>query len=265
MVSLNLQIKDMVCPRCILVVEKELTDLGATVLNIELGHVTITYSNDLSIEQIGNKLREFGLELIENKEEMIAEQIKINVRNFIKKIESTQEQITLSEFLSKEIGKNYNLLSKLFSKKESQTIESFYIEKRIERVKELLKYDEFNLSEISVKLGYSSVHYLSSQFKKVTGISVSDFKVEIKQLLHKYSSISEALNDLKDQGFKYDFSRDEDVFLCNELDKPFPFESLNITEVYRFKEATSKKGKSAVFSVDTGNGVKGLLVESNVA
>ncbi|MFY0654356.1 MAG: helix-turn-helix transcriptional regulator [Cyclobacteriaceae bacterium] len=264
MKSLNLHIKDMVCPRCILVVEKELSLLGAKVLNIELGHVAIAFSNDLTFEKIDLKLREFGFELIENREEALVEKIKAGIISFIKKLEQSHEPLTLSDYLAKEIGRNYNYLSKLFSNQQSQTIESFYINKRIERVKSLLKYDQLSLSEIAIKLGYSSVYYLSGQFKKFTGISVSEFKKQISLENYKYNSISEALQDLKQQGFIYDFSREKDLLVCLELNLPFRPEHINIKEEYRFKESSTKKGRSAIFSIDTGNGVKGLLVESEI-
>lgn len=263
MESTNLHIKNMVCPRCILVIEKELSELGARVLSIELGHVTITIPSHLSIEKIDKKLKEFGFELLDDKEEVTVEQIKIIVLSFIEKLEMSQVEVTLSEYLGKEIGKNYNYLSKLFSKRESQTIENYYIQKRIGRVKELLDYDELSLSEIAVKLGYSSVHYLSSQFRKVTGLSVSEHKKEIEQLHDSYDSISEALNDLKGKGFIYDFNRKEDLLECKELGSLFHQNDVEINEVYRFKETSTKYGRSAVYLIDAGDGLKGVLVESN--
>jgi len=264
MESINLHIKNMVCPRCILVVEKELKEMGAQVLSIDLGHVTITIQNQPSIDEIDKRLREFGFELLEDKQEVMVEQIKLTIRNYIDKLGMSRNDGTLSDFLARELGKNYNFLSKLFPKLESQTIENYYIEKRVDRVKELLDYDEQSLSEIAVVLGYSSVHYLSTQFKKVTGLSVSEYKKEIEQLHTRYTSISTALNDLKRQGFIYDFNKKDDWFECIELGSLFHKHDVEIKEVYRFKEASSRNGRSVVYSIDSGNGVKGLMVQSKI-
>ena len=262
MESINLHIKNMVCPRCILVVEEELKRMGAQILSIELGYVTIRTENKPTFEEINERLQKFGFELLEDKTEVMLEQIKLTISEYLAKLESHENDNTLSDYLSKELGKNYNFLSKLFSKLEIQTIESYFIEKRIDRVKELLDYDEKSLSEIAVNLGYSSVHYLSAQFKKVTGCSVTDYKKQIAQLHSKYTSISSAINDLKKQGYIYDFDRKDNWYECLELGSVFHENDIEIKEVYRFKETISRNGRSVIYSVDSNNGIKGLLVQS---
>lgn len=178
---INLNIKNMVCPRCILVVNDILTELGAHVLTIRLGYVSIQMPQTVNKDMIESQLNKFGFELLEDKQEILIEQLKQAIQNYIKKLENSSKEAMLSDFLAHEIGKNYNFLSKLFSKSQGITIEAYYIDKRVDRVKELIKHDELNLSEIAVKLGYSSVHYISSQFKRVTGLSVSEYKEVIRK------------------------------------------------------------------------------------
>jgi len=176
----NLHIKNMVCPRCELVLVNELKSMGAEIMHSELGFVQTKIPNDITVESIGKKLNEFGFELLGNKENQTVERIKIEILKYINLLESDFFEVKLSTFLVEKIGKNYSFLSRLFSNHENQTIESFYIIKKIKRVKELISYKEQSLSEIAIQLGYSSVHYLSNQFKKINGKSVSDYKKELK-------------------------------------------------------------------------------------
>ncbi len=204
---INLNIKNMVCSRCILVVTNTLTELGAQILTIRLGYASIQMPQSLTKEVIESRLNTYGLELLEDKEEVLMEQIRFGVLRYLELLESPSKVVMLSDFLAHEIGKNYNFLSKLFSRGKSITIEAYYINKRVGRVKELIKYDELNLSEIAIKLGYSSVHYLSSQFKRVTGFSVSDYKEEMKNENRCYKNTVEALSDLREKGFTYDLNK----------------------------------------------------------
>jgi len=119
-----------------------------------------------------------GFEILEDKKSMLVERIKNAIIELVSK-DVNDLKITLSEYLSSKLQMEYKALSKLFSTQESQTIEQYYILQKIEKVKELLVYDELNLSEIAYKMNYSSVAHLSNQFKKVTGLSPSHFK-EIK-------------------------------------------------------------------------------------
>tara|TARA_R110002072_G_scaffold87601_2_gene197608 strand:- start:464 stop:1336 length:873 start_codon:yes stop_codon:yes gene_type:complete len=263
MKTINLNIKNMVCPRCILVIQNELQGLGATVSTIQLGRATVQIPDTLTRSTIAARLNTYGFELLEDKEEILIEQIKLGIQNYIELLESSTQEVMLSDFLAHEIGKNYNFLSKLFSKSERLTIEAYYINKRIDRVKELLQYDELNLSEIAVKLGYSSVHYLSSQFKRVTGLSVSDYKEAIRDENHYYRNLSEALDDLRGKGYNYNFSRKEDCLECKDLCASFKIDDLNISEFYRFDENEDPTGHSVIYGIETKDGLKGLLVDNS--
>ncbi|HNR48583.1 MAG TPA: AraC family transcriptional regulator [Bacteroidia bacterium] len=174
---MKLFIKNMVCNRCIMVVQHELEKLGLKPLHVALGEVTL--ENDLT-ESTKSKLQEalttLGFELIDDKKSRIIEKIKTIIIRLIHDQDSRLNQ-NLSDILSSELHHDYNYLSNLFSEVEGITIEKYFIAQKIERVKELLVYDELTLSEIAYQLNYSSVAYLSSQFKKVTGLTPSHFKL----------------------------------------------------------------------------------------
>ncbi|MGB5929094.1 MAG: helix-turn-helix transcriptional regulator [Cyclobacteriaceae bacterium] len=258
---INLNIKNMVCPRCILVVKNTLTELGANVLTIRLGYVSIQIPQNVSKDIIESQLNTYGFELLEDKEEVLMEQIRLGIQRYLEQLESTSKEVMLSDFLAHEIGKNYNFLSKLFSRNKGITVEAHYINKRVDRVKELIKYDELNLSEIAIKLGYSSVHYLSSQFKRVTGLSVSDYKeVKINENQY-YKYLSEELDYLREKGFTYNFNRKNDCLECKDLCASFQIEDLDISEFYRFDEKEDTAGKSVIYGIETKDGLKGLLID----
>ncbi len=174
----KLYIKNMVCPRCIKVVREELTKLGLDVRNVLLGEVEIgADQKQLPVEKIRNVLEENGFELIEDKRVKTIEQIKHAVLKLARNdYDKNPIRLKDSEFIAKEIGQDYHSLTTLFSSVEGITIEQYIILQKIERVKELLKYGEISLSEISYMMGYSSVAHLSSQFKKTTGMTPSEFK-----------------------------------------------------------------------------------------
>jgi len=179
-----LYIKNMVCNRCIKVVKEELEKIGVKVKNISLGEVeTATEIDKNKLNEIKKVLEENGFELLENRKAKIVEKIK-NI--IISKIYNDEDFLinnkNFSKLIEEQIGLDYNYLSSLFSSLESITIEQFIILQKIERAKELLKYDELTLSEIAFKLGYSSVQHLSNQFKKVTGFSASEFKKITKNI-----------------------------------------------------------------------------------
>lgn len=174
--KITLHIKNMVCPRCILVIEREFKSLGADTIDIQLGYVTAILPEAFSLESLDKKLKEFGFELLRNREMIHVEQTKVAVQEYLLALEGKKTDKPLSEYIGRKVGKNYNYISKLFSSQEGKTIEKYFIHLRIEKVKELVDYNELSLSQIAIKLGYSSVHYLSNQFKKITGISVSEYK-----------------------------------------------------------------------------------------
>ena len=173
---MHLYIKNMVCNRCILVVKQELEKLRIESCNVTLGEVET--SNELSketIEQLDNNLTKLGFQLLDNSKQQLIEKIKNTI---IKHVHYNEDgnNFNFSEILSKTLHKDYSYLSSLFSEVEGITIEKFIINQKIEKVKELIIYDQFSLSEIAYKLNYSSVAHLSNQFKKVTGLTPSHFK-----------------------------------------------------------------------------------------
>jgi AraC family transcriptional regulator len=174
----KLYIKNMVCPRCIKVVREELTKLGLDVRNVVLGEVEVSGDlQDLPLEAIRRVLEENGFELIQDKRSKTIERIKHAVLKLVQNdYEKNPIRVKDSEFIAREVGQEYHSLSTLFSSVEGMTIEQYLILQRIERVKELLKYGELTLSEIAYRMGYSSVAHVSNQFKKVTGMTPSQFK-----------------------------------------------------------------------------------------
>jgi len=174
----TLYIKNMVCNRCIKVVREELEKLDYTIEKIELGEVVITSTKKkIQFDKIKKSLEENGFELIDSRNANIIERIKILIIKLIHH-NSTENQsdINLHDEIINEAGLSYQYVSSLFSSMEGITIEKFIIHQKIEKVKELVVYDELTLSEIAYRLGYSSVQHLSNQFKKVTGLSPSYFK-----------------------------------------------------------------------------------------
>ena len=168
----------MVCNRCIKVVREELEKLDYTIEKIELGEVVITSTKKkIQFDKIKKSLEENGFELIDSRNANIIERVKILIIKLIHH-NSTENQsdINLHDEIINEAGLSYQYVSSLFSSMEGITIEKFIIHQKIEKVKELVVYDELTLSEIAYRLGYSSVQHLSNQFKKVTGLSPSYFK-----------------------------------------------------------------------------------------
>lgn len=166
----------MVSNRCKMAVKEELKKLGLHFIIVDLGEVEIM--ENISVEQreeLKMALFNSGLELMDDKKAMLIEKIK-NV--IIEMVHHSNEiiKITFSEFLSEKLNHDYTYLSNLFSEVQGTTIEQFIISHKIERIKELIIYGELNITEIAWKMGYSSVAHLSSQFKKVTGLTPSHFK-----------------------------------------------------------------------------------------
>lgn len=166
----------MVCIRCKMVVKSELEKLGLHFSGLELGEVEIR--DKISKDQLDNlaaALKLTGLELMDDSKQILVEKIKTII---IELIHHTDEQIkiNLSDYLTDKLNHNYTYLSNLFSDVKGTTIEQFYLANKIEKVKELLVYDELNLTEIAWKLHYSSISHLSNQFKKMTGLTPSHFK-----------------------------------------------------------------------------------------
>jgi AraC-like DNA-binding protein len=172
----ELHIKNMVCDRCIKVVKEELTKIGLSVRNIYLGEAEVESDKAIDLDLVRKILNASGFELLEDKKFQIIDKIKSVIISLIHSDKNAVLSVNYSEYIAREVGKDYASLSSLFSSAENITIEKYIILQKIEKVKELLVYDELTLSEISDKMAYSSVAYLSSQFKQITGFTPTEFK-----------------------------------------------------------------------------------------
>lgn len=169
-------IKYMVSLRCKMVVKQELQKLGLHYVNVDLGTIEILENiTDYQRDQLRENLKEYGLELLDDKRKIIIEKIKSVI---IEMIHYSNEipKVNYSDYISEKLGYDYTYLANTFSEVKGITIQHFIILNKIEKVKELLLYDELNLTEISFKLHYSSVSHLSNQFKKITGLTPSYYK-----------------------------------------------------------------------------------------
>ena len=174
--STTFHIKNMVCNRCIKVVREDAEQLGLEVESLRLGEMVVKQEvSDEKKEQLRTVLQEDGFELLDDRKASLVEKIKNIIIQEVHHSEERRHE-NFSHLIADELHMDYNYLSNLFSSLEGTTIEKYIILQRIEKVKELLVYDELTLSEIAWKLGYSSVHHLSSQFKKITGLTPSHFK-----------------------------------------------------------------------------------------
>ena len=166
----------MVCIRCKMVVKSELEKLGLHHITVDLGEAEIR--EEITAEQLaslGEALEKSGLKLMNDKKNILVEKIKTIIIELVHYNEE-QIKINLSDYLIEKLNYNYSYLANLFSKVKGVTIEQFYLDHKIEKVKELLVNDELNLTEIAWKLHYSSVAHLSNQFKRMTGLTPTHFK-----------------------------------------------------------------------------------------
>lgn len=166
----------MVCNRCISSVKQELEKINIETKGIVLGEVQLTKDpSEKQLVQLKKNLFALGFEVLDDSKKKLIEKIKNIIVEQVHH-STINEQHNFSEILSKKLNKDYSHLSNLFSSVEGVTIEKYIINQKIEKVKELIIYNELNLSEIAYQLGYSSVAHLSAQFKKVTGLTPSYFK-----------------------------------------------------------------------------------------
>lgn len=173
-----LHIKNMVCDRCKMVVSQQLEKLGLHPLKVSLGEITLQEEAipEAVQNQLDSDLLTLGFERIDDRKARLIESIKGKIIGMIHYTERVDRKFNWSDVLAGEMQYDYNYLSTLFSSVEGITLEQYIIRQKIERVKELLFYDELNLSEIADKMGYSSVAHLSGQFKKVTGLTPTQMK-----------------------------------------------------------------------------------------
>ena len=173
---MKLYIKNMVCIRCKMVVKQQITKLSLHYLTVELGEVEIVENiSTAQLMEFKVALSKFGLELLDDKKSILIEKIKKVIVELIHYADEPSK-INFSDYLSEKLNRDYTYLANLFSEVVGINIEHYIIMHKIERVKELLLYDELNLTQISYKLSYSSVAHLSNQFKKVTGLTPGYFK-----------------------------------------------------------------------------------------
>lgn len=184
-------IKNMVCSRCLKVIKQELQELGVTVLSLELGRLLVEAPKKTSseiVDAVTTVLHANDFEIVQKEEEMLVERMKIIL------IEQLQElplhiKVKTSELLASSLHKDYKTLSKLFSANEQTTLEKYFIELKIEKVKELIQLKQRSFSDIGYLLDYSSVNHLSKQFKEVVGMSMTDYKNTEKWKRNFYDEI----------------------------------------------------------------------------
>jgi AraC-like DNA-binding protein len=170
-------IKGMVCERCVSVIRDGITNLGYQVEKVSLGKVALKSEPDkIGFQQIENFLSENGFEVISNRQVRIVNQAKDLINEVFGENIKYDAKLKFSSLLSENLNMNYDSISELFTQLEGITLEKYIITKRLEKVKELLVYTEFTLTEIAYITGFSSINHLSSQFKELTGFSPTHFK-----------------------------------------------------------------------------------------
>lgn len=172
---MKLAIKNMVCQRCVTAVENILQTANIPFKEVELGTIEFqTNPSSTNLQLIDTELQKIGFEIITDNKLNIVNSIKLTLLDYLNN--HIQANVKLSTFISDKLNISYQLLSTLFSEHEQLTIEKYFIQLKIEKVKELLSYNEMNLKEIAFTLNYSSVAHLSKQFKEITGITPTEFK-----------------------------------------------------------------------------------------
>lgn len=175
-------IKNMVCNRCIMAVEHVLAQLHLTLLHVELGKAVVQEEPSPEVlARLRAELETLGFELLDDRRMQLIEQVRTAVVELVH-YRNNDLRVNLSDYLTERLHHEYSALSKLFSEVTGTTIEKYFIAQKIERVKELLVYDELSLGEIADLLNYSSTAHLSAQFKSVTGLTPSRFKQEKRNL-----------------------------------------------------------------------------------
>jgi len=172
----TLHVKNMVCQRCILTVKNILASMHINVVSVRLGKIVLPEALEAGLHRhLSESLRSIGLEIIESRVNQLIEDMKQSIRDYMA-LGIDAQQYKLSGFISARLAYDFGYLSDLFSKVEGITVERYFMLQRLEKVKELLAYDQLSLSEISYDTGFSSVHHLSSQFKKLTGLTPSQYR-----------------------------------------------------------------------------------------
>jgi AraC-like DNA-binding protein len=186
---MRISIKNMVCPRCIMAVTELLTSLGYKPSDVELGYADIDCV-DISKEDwnvLSERLSDIGFELLSDNDVVTVERIKIAILSFARLDGGLKHK--LSQMLEEKLGQPYKSLTAIFSKTEGRTIENYFINQRIEYVKELISYGDLTLTDIAFKTGYSSVAYLSKQFAQIVGMTISEFRLLASNMRNSLTDI----------------------------------------------------------------------------
>jgi len=174
------RIKNLRCTSTILLLKDYLIQSGFMVHDIKPGFLVVSKSSsDNQTQELKEILSKYGLAILESKEKQLIEDIKLAIYELIYQLNNVNSIIQRSDYLVEKLGRSYQFLSKVFSEQENITLEKYIIQQKIQRVRELIEEDEYTLSEIAYMMEYSSVQYLSNQFKKIIGISVSEYKKEL--------------------------------------------------------------------------------------
>lgn len=185
----KIYVKNMVCNRCIMVVENELKELGFAFHSVELGEVEFkTTLSETEKAKIANHFEKFGFEILDDATSRLIQKIKLVLIDLVQN-KNNDINLNLSDYLKSNLAQDYSKLSNLFSEVEGISIEKYFINLKIEKVKELIVYDELSFTEIANLLNYSSVAHLSNQFKKVTGFSPSHFKNQTSKMRKQLDKI----------------------------------------------------------------------------
>ncbi len=173
----KIYIKNMIGKCCIRIIQKDFEENSIKILTVKPGFAEIEYNPEIiNTQKISDILSLSDLSIIKNNEEKIVEDLKRTIHELIFEMNNVDSIAKKSEYIVEKTGLNYRYLSSLFSKYENITLEKYIISKKTERIKQLIIENEFNISEIAYMMDYSSVQYLSAQFKKETGITLSDYK-----------------------------------------------------------------------------------------
>ncbi|MTI88483.1 MAG: helix-turn-helix domain-containing protein [Balneolaceae bacterium] len=177
MEKLTLNIKNMVCDRCVMVIETALSALGLEVEEVWLGKAVVGKNGETpTLKEIEKELERFNFGLIKDGDAVLAEQVKTSLIELVDSGRLESEDISLSEYLSKKLAKSYGSVSRIFSRKEEITVEKYFIRLKIEKAKELVGYGKHSFSEIAYQLGYKNLQHLSRQFKEITGMNMSQYQ-----------------------------------------------------------------------------------------
>ncbi len=260
MKAYKLHIKNMVCDRCIYFVEQSLKQLKVQKAEVRLGRASFLSSRK-NIEALFKlKLNEVGLSILETREEILLESIKHGVVKYLDSLEHHSRVRTFSTFLKRGIGKNYHYLSKFFKETEMVTLEFYVLSQKAERVKRLIRENELSLKEIAERLQYSSLQHLSTQFTRMTGVTVTQFKNRLTSKISIHGSISSVLSDLRSRGFKHHFEVKGNYIVCDEPSCKMSLKDVTVKEVYRFEDYPRSYGNTAIFEVEIEGGLKGFMI-----